>query len=501
MNPLREGEQGPDAKGMYWLAVLAAGPVWDIVRIGRQALTEVRAAVTGYRGRGLAIELETARTALADAGIAAALRVPSVRLAPETDALLGWAVREGVTNVIRHSGGVNGEVELREGDGLVLEIRDDGAAVGPAPGQGGARGNGLAVPGVAIREMRPALVGQHHEQQRHLLRIVDREHRASRRRQGTDFGKGKVMKTVTGHQIVDTLTQGTMPDDRPHDSAGIEARWKLIVDHEGVTIASDRFRLTAVGSHAEDDDLFPERTLLDAMDSGEMEAILSELHSVTRRTYGQFCGLARALEMVGERWALFIIRDLLVGPKSFADLREGLPRIPADTLAARLKELERTGVVSHRLVRGPGAEVVVYELTEYGSRIEDAVIQLSRWGAQVLDQPRPEDIVTVDSMIMALRTTFRPEAARDLRASFEVRIGEIVLNAQVDDGTVKVAAGHLPGADLVIEPGPVLTSLMSGEVSPAEAVAEGMVRLTGDAGLLDRFVEIFTIRPDAHSPA
>ncbi|MFC0864521.1 sensor histidine kinase [Sphaerimonospora cavernae] len=122
----------------------AAGQAADIERIGRQALTEVRGAVTGYRGRGLATELETARTALADAGIAAVLRVPSVRLTPETDALLGWAVREGVTNVIRHSGGANCAIELREADGLVLEIRDDGAAGGSAPGQGGSRGNGLA---------------------------------------------------------------------------------------------------------------------------------------------------------------------------------------------------------------------------------------------------------------------------------------------------------------------------------------------------------------------
>lgn len=292
------------------------------------------------------------------------------------------------------------------------------------------------------------------------------------------------MKTVTGQQTVDTFTQDSISDG----DSGLEARWKLIIDQEGVTIASDRFRLTAVGPHAEDDDLFPEAALL--------EAILSQLHTVTRRTYGQFCGLSRALEMVGERWALLIIRDLLVGPKSFADLRKGLPRIPADTLSARLKELERTGVIRHRLEHRPEAELV-YELTEYGASIEEAVIQLSRWGAQSLGQPWPEDIVTLDSMIMAFRATFRPAAARGLRASFEVRFGEIVLNARVDDGTVKVASGHLPDADLILEPGPALKPMMSGEITPAEAVAAGTVRYSGDPRLLDRFVEIFTIRPDA----
>ncbi len=130
----------------------AAEQAADIERIGRQALTEVRAAVTGYRGRGLAAELDSARTALADAGIAADVRVPAAVLTPETDALLGWAVREGVTNVIRHSGAATCAVELREGDDLVLEIRDDGGG----PGRGRVRGNGLA----GLRERVTALGGR-----------------------------------------------------------------------------------------------------------------------------------------------------------------------------------------------------------------------------------------------------------------------------------------------------------------------------------------------------
>jgi two-component system sensor histidine kinase DesK len=111
----------------------------DIEQIGREALTEVRAAVTGYRGRGLTAELESARTVLTDADIDVTIRTPVLQLAPETDALLGWAVREGVTNVIRHSGANSCEIDLREPGGLVLEIRDDGAsAAGPSR-----HGNGL----------------------------------------------------------------------------------------------------------------------------------------------------------------------------------------------------------------------------------------------------------------------------------------------------------------------------------------------------------------------
>ncbi|MBX6381382.1 MAG: sensor histidine kinase [Microbispora sp.] len=126
----------------------AAGQAADIEQIGRQALTEVRAAVTGYRGRGLAAELDSARAALADAGIEATIRTSSVRPGPEIDALLGWAVREGVTNVIRHSGAAACAIDLRDDGGLLeLEIRDDGPPK-KTPGPGKGHGNGL----IGLRE-------------------------------------------------------------------------------------------------------------------------------------------------------------------------------------------------------------------------------------------------------------------------------------------------------------------------------------------------------------
>ncbi|GIH64715.1 sensor histidine kinase [Microbispora siamensis] len=129
----------------------AAGQAADIEQIGRQALTEVRAAVTGYRGKGLTAELDSARAALADAGIEATVRTSSVRPGPETDALLGWAVREGVTNVVRHSRASACEIGLRdEGGLLVLEIRDDGP-----PKKAHGHGNGL----IGLRERVKAAAG------------------------------------------------------------------------------------------------------------------------------------------------------------------------------------------------------------------------------------------------------------------------------------------------------------------------------------------------------
>jgi len=213
---------------------------------------------------------------------------------------------------------------------------------------------------------------------------------------------------------------------------------------------------------------------------------------MAKRAYGQYCGFARALEIVGERWGLLIIRDLLVGPKRFTDLRRGLPRIPSNILSDRLKELEDAGVVQRRVLPRPAGSIV-YELTEYGGDLEDAVLALGRWGAQSLGDPRPGEIITVDSVIMAMRTTFRPDAAKDLRASYELRLGDVILNMKIEDGSLRVAEGSLPEADLIIEAGPAIKTLMAREVTPAEAIANGLVRLTGNAELLGRFVEIFRI--------
>ena len=221
---------------------------------------------------------------------------------------------------------------------------------------------------------------------------------------------------------------------------------------------------------------------------------------MSTRGYGQFCGLARALELVGERWTLLIIRDLLVGPRRFSDLRQGLPRIPTNVLSERLKQLEQSGVVRRRVLPRPAA-AVVYELTAYGAQIEDAVMRLGLWGAQSLGEPRPGEIVTADSLLMALRTTFRPDAARGVRVGYELRIADIVLHAQVDDGALSVGEGPLSGADLVIETGPRLKDLMTGELEPRAAVQQGIVRVRGRAALLERFVELFRIPSRPRTPA
>ena len=212
----------------------------------------------------------------------------------------------------------------------------------------------------------------------------------------------------------------------------------------------------------------------------------------TRRSYGDPCGVARALDLVGERWALLVVRDLLVGPKRFTDLHQGLPGIPTNILTARLKELEQAGIVRRRVLPPPERSVI-YELTEYGAELEDVVVQLGRWGAKSLGEPRPDETVTADSLAIALRTIFHPEAARGLKAGYELRVGDIVIHARVHNKKVEVAKGPLPSPDLIIETGPAMKAMLAREITPAEAIKGGSVRITGNRELLERFAEMFYI--------
>jgi len=209
---------------------------------------------------------------------------------------------------------------------------------------------------------------------------------------------------------------------------------------------------------------------------------------VTARDYGQYCGVTRALELVGERWAMLIVRDLLVGPRRYGELSAGLPRIPSNILAARLKELQAAGLIR----RIPRSRVIVYELTPYGRELEPVVLALGAWGFKAMGDPREEQIITPDSMTMSLRTAFRPLVAQTLPATaYAARLGTAELLIRVDGSALRVARGDGP-ADLAFAAGPDIRLLISGELAPERAIATGVVQvLSGHGGLLDRFASTF----------
>ena len=221
---------------------------------------------------------------------------------------------------------------------------------------------------------------------------------------------------------------------------------------------------------------------------------------MTNQTYGQHCGLARALEVVGEPWAMLVIRDLLAESKTMAQMRQGLPAMPAEVLPARLEELERAQVIRRREPLA-STDSSVFELTEYGAELEDVVTRLCQWGMRTMGGLRRDEIITLDGLILGLRVTFRPEAARGIHVNFVVELGDIVVHACVNDGEVEIGKGHLVDADVIIEAGPPLYLLLTGEMSPREALETGGVRLRapdggpGSPGLLLWFVELFHIPP------
>lgn len=226
------------------------------------------------------------------------------------------------------------------------------------------------------------------------------------------------------------------------------------------------------------------------------------------RSYGQYCGVTTAVELIGERWALLIVRDLLVGPRRYTDLKQGLPKIPTNILSTRLKELQEGGVVRRVPLKHCG---LVYELTPYGRELEPIVLALGRWGFVQMGDPQEGDLVTADSLTMALRTAFRADAAASLPpADYELHIADVVLRVQVDPAGLRIAQVQPAGrpvdprstaqasttgeAELVFAAGPGIRRLISGELTPAEAIdQEVLAVVAGDATLLERFAQTFSI--------
>ena len=216
------------------------------------------------------------------------------------------------------------------------------------------------------------------------------------------------------------------------------------------------------------------------------------------RSYNQYCPLAYALDLVGERWTLLIIRELLTGPRRFKDLIDGLPEISTNLLSERLRSLEQQEMLRRRVLPPPAGSTV-YELTRLGRGLEPAVLALGRWGSRLLP-PSLEGVAlpSVGSCALGIKAFFRPEQAQDLDETYELHIGTEVLQVQITAGELQVQQGEARKADAVFYTDmPSYLGVFSGQIQPDEAVERGLIRVEGDSGALRRFLKICGL-PSAH---
>jgi len=212
----------------------------------------------------------------------------------------------------------------------------------------------------------------------------------------------------------------------------------------------------------------------------------------TKRTYDDGCAAAHALDLVGERWALLVVRELLLGPKRFTDLRAGLPHASPNVLAQRLRDLEAAGIVRRRRLPPPAASKI-YELTDWGEQLEPVIIRLGRWGARSPSKPADAPL-GVDSLILSFRTMFDPVAAEGLEASYELRMGEDRFRAEVFGGSFEIERGTTERPDATIEgDSTTLAGLVYEDRHLSEALRSGEVKIEGDVAAVERFLTLFPL--------
>jgi DNA-binding HxlR family transcriptional regulator/putative sterol carrier protein len=212
------------------------------------------------------------------------------------------------------------------------------------------------------------------------------------------------------------------------------------------------------------------------------------------RSYNQHCPVARSLDVIGERWTLLIIRDLLVGPKRYKDLLNGAPGIGTNLLATRLHDLEDLGLVQRSALPSPSSSTM-YELTEAGRALEPLILDMGLWAMRYLGPPRETDAILPSAYFLGLRARFRPEAAAGLTETYELWVDNHVFEIRVENGRCTTTEGLRSGAaDVVISTDmTTLNDLLALRISPESAIAGGRTNVQGDRQALDRLIQLFAL--------
>jgi DNA-binding HxlR family transcriptional regulator len=219
-----------------------------------------------------------------------------------------------------------------------------------------------------------------------------------------------------------------------------------------------------------------------------------------KRSYDDGCATAHALDLIGERWALLVVREVTLGPKRFTDLRASLPGISSNVLTQRLEDLEQASVIRRRRLPPP-TSAWVYELTEWGQELEPIIKAIGRWAARSPNLPQGAPM-SVSSVILSFRTMFNPAAAEGFEASLGLRLGGEPFHAKFVDGDLVLERGEAETPSAVIEADPnALAALVYGGRDLTEAMRSGDVRLEGDETVVRRFLTLFPLPERAPASA
>jgi DNA-binding HxlR family transcriptional regulator/putative sterol carrier protein len=208
------------------------------------------------------------------------------------------------------------------------------------------------------------------------------------------------------------------------------------------------------------------------------------------RTKLDGCGIAHASDLLGQRWALLVVRELLLGPKRFTDLRAGIPDVSPNVLGQRLRELEQSGIIRRRKLAPPAA-AQVYELTEWGRELEPAILSLGRWASGSPSFPLGAEMGP-DSLVLALKSTFDPAKADGLDATYELRLGEIPFKIAVKEGKFEAARVEPEEPDATIRSEPnTIASVVFGGKPLGKAMDSGEVEIDGSRQAVNRLFRCF----------
>ena len=211
-----------------------------------------------------------------------------------------------------------------------------------------------------------------------------------------------------------------------------------------------------------------------------------------KRTYNDLCGLSHALELVGERWAILVLRELSYGPKRFTDIRSGLPSASPNVLSQRLRELEAHGIVKRRVLAPPAASKV-YELTDWGRELEPTLRSLGRWAARSPHFPESGHF-SPSSLAMNLETMFLPDRASGLDATLELRLGDDAFKLRISGGELVVERGEADDADAVITTDPMtLIGILYYDEDLKAAEKAGAISIEGDREVVLRLPDLFEL--------